>query len=144
MAKKAPIPLKKRPGRTGKKGGQFGNVNAQVHGAFSQIDVKKIDGRTREGKTIHAARNLLISAIGGDPTPQESILIDRVVFKMLRCTLYEMATLQGQTGGGSDHIYLAWANSLRLDLQALGLVRKTKQVVDLTNYLDEHAVQISK
>jgi len=77
MAKKAPIPLKKRQSKTGRKGGQLGNVNAQVYGAFTQINPKKIDGRTREGKTIQAARNALISTIGGDPTPQESILIDR-------------------------------------------------------------------
>jgi len=55
MVKKAPIPLKKRQGKTGRKGGQLGNVNAQVYGAFTQINTKKIDGRTREGKTIIAA-----------------------------------------------------------------------------------------
>ncbi len=141
---KPPVPLKKRQSKTGKKGGQYGNTNSQKHGAFAQIDLRKIDLRTREAKNLAAAKDLLIAALGGDPTPQESILIDRVVFKMLRCTLYEMATLQGQTGGGSDHIYLAWANSLRLDLQALGLSRKTKSVMDLTNYLDTHAAQISK
>ena len=135
MAKKAPLPLKTRQGKTGRKGGQYGNTNSQKHGAFAQINIKKIDARTREGKTIIAAKGALISAIGGDPTPQESILIDRVIFKMLRCTLYEMATLQGNTNGGSDHIYLAWSNSLRLDLQAIGLDRKTKQVVDLEQYL---------
>jgi len=135
MVKKASLPLNKRQGKTGRKGGQYGNTNSQKHGAFTQIDIKKIDARTREGKTIIAARGALISAIGGDPTPQESILIDRVIFKMLRCTLYEMATLQGKTNGGSDHIYLAWSNSLRLDLQAIGLDRKTKQVVDLEQYL---------
>jgi len=144
MAKKSPIPLKKRQSKTGRKGGQLGNVNAQVYGAFTQINPKKIDGRTREGKTIIAARGALVSTIGGDPTPQESILIDRIVFKMLRCTLYEMATLQGTTSGGSDHIYLAWANSLRLDLQSLGLTRKTKDVVDLSLYLEKHAKAISK
>jgi len=143
MAKQASTILKKRKGRTGRRGGQLGNTNSQKHGAFAQIDLRKIDLRTREAKKLAAAKDLLIAALGGDPTPQESILIDRVVFKMLRCTLYEMATLQGKTGGGSDHIYLAWANSLRLDLQALGLSRKTKRVVDLTNYLDEHARGVS-
>ena len=86
----------------------------------------------------------MVSTIGGDPTPQESILIDRIVFKMLRCTLYEMATLQGKTNGGSDHIYLAWANSLRLDLQSLGLSRKTKDVIDLSHYLKKHTKAISR
>ena len=102
MPKTTPTPLKRRQGKTGRKGGQYGNTNSQKHGAFAQIDIKKIDARTREGKTIIAARSALTSAIGGDPTPQESILIDRVIFKMLRCTLYEMATLQGKTDGGSD------------------------------------------
>ncbi len=143
MAKHAPIPLKKTHRKTGKRGGQFGNTNSQTYGAFTQFNIKRIDGRTKEGKTIAAAKNALTTAIGGDPTPQESILIDRVVFKMLRCTLYEMATLQGSTNGGSDHIYLAWANSLRLDLQALGLSRKTKSVVDLPTYLDRQAKQVS-
>ena len=137
MVKKTSLPLNKRQGKTGRKGGQYGNTNSQKHGAFAQINIKRIDARTREGKTIIAAKGALISAIGGDPTPQESILIDRVIFKMLRCTLYEMATLQGDTNGGSDHIYLSWANSLRLDLQAIGLDRKTKQVVDLEQYLAE-------
>lgn len=100
MAQKAPIPLKKRQGKTGRKGGQYGNTNSQKHGAFTQIRVKQIDARTKEEKAIAAAKNALICAIGGDPTPQESILIARIVFKMLRCTLYEMATLQGQTGHG--------------------------------------------
>ena len=63
---------------------------------------------------------------------------------MIRCTLYEMATLQGKTNGGSDHIYLAWANSLRLDLQALGLDRKTKDVVDPGTYLQKHAKASSR
>jgi hypothetical protein len=32
---------------------------------------------------------------------------------------------------GSDHYALAWLNSLRLDLQALGLERKGPPTVDL-------------
>lgn len=56
---------------------------------------------------------------------------------MLRCTLYERAVMAGQASSGTDHIYLAWSNSLRLDLQALGFQRETKRVIDLHNYLNE-------
>ena len=89
MVKKAPVPLKKRPGRTGKKGGQYGNTNPQKHGAFAQIDLRKIDLRTREAKKLAAAKELLIAALGGDPSPQQCLLIDRAIFKALRCSLYE-------------------------------------------------------
>ncbi len=121
------------------KNGQRGNTNNLKHGAFSRVHLKRLDRRTREGKTLIAARGALTSAMGGQPSPQQAMLIERVVFKMLRCALYEMATLAGDTTAGTDHIYLAWANSLRLDLQALGMNRKNKQVISLHSYLDAAA-----
>ena len=36
---------------------------------------------------------------------------------------------------GSDHHALAWLNSLRLDLMAIGLERRERQVLDLNSYL---------
>ena len=74
MTNKDPLLLKKQKGKTGKRGGKVGNTNSQVHGAFTQMDLKRIDGRTKEGKAILAVKNALITAIGGDPTPQEFIL----------------------------------------------------------------------
>ena len=68
------------------------------------------------------------------PTPQQRILIGRVCFKLLRCHLYEAAFLNGR-GKPQEEKYLALANSLRLDLQALGLERREKRVVDLNAYL---------
>jgi hypothetical protein len=41
------------------------------------------------------------------------------VYKLFRLTLFEAATLAGDQG--ADEHYLAWSNSLRLDLLALGL-----------------------
>ena len=57
------------------------------------------------------------------------------VYKLARCTLFEAATFAGEDG--ADEHYLAWANSLRLDLQALGLQRRERQVMDLKTYIDE-------
>ena len=73
---------------------------------------------------------------GGDPTPQEQILIDRIVYKLTRCTLFEVSALSTEPGR-SDHQYLAWANSLRLDLKALGLDRRSAEVADLKSYLKD-------
>ena len=49
--------------------GQGGNTNNLKHGAFSRIQLKKLDRRTREGKTLIAARGALTSAMGGQPSP---------------------------------------------------------------------------
>ena len=76
----------------------------------------------------------LVKHCGGEPSIAEGILIDRVIAKVLRCRLYEVGLLSDQTLGSRDH-YLAVANSLRLDLQALGLERKVKDVLDLEKYL---------
>ena len=136
-----PVKLTSKPNtKTPRAGnGQRGNTNNLRHGVFSRVQLKRLDRRTREGKTLIAARGALTSAMGGQPSPQQSMLIDRISFKMLRCALYEMATLAGDTTAGTDHIYLAWANSLRLDLQALGMNRKNKPVINLHSYLDAAA-----
>ncbi len=88
----------------------------------------------RLARTWQAVESELLDAMGGTPTPQERILIGRVCFKLLRCHLYEAAFLNGN-GKPQEEKYLALANSLRLDLQALGLERREKKVVDLKAYL---------
>lgn len=50
---------KKTPSRAMK-----GNRNNLKHGAFAQLTLKSIDGRTREGKTLTAAQSALVSAVG--------------------------------------------------------------------------------
>ena len=117
MPSRSSTTRKQRLPTDGRKGAKPGNKNSLRHGAFAQLRLKKIDSRTREGKTLLAAQSCLSSAMGGDPSPQQSTLIDRIIFKMLHCLLYERAVLAGNASSGTDHIYLAWANSLRLDLQ---------------------------
>ena len=124
---------RKRP-KTSRKGSAHGNTRAVLHGAQSQFSLSSLDGRTRLARTWQAVESELVSALGGDPTPQQRILIGRVCFKLLRCHLYEAAFLNGR-GKPQEEKYLALANSLRLDLQALGLERREKRVVDLNAYL---------
>jgi hypothetical protein len=78
----------------------------------------------------------LVSALGGDLTPQQRILVDRIVYKLARCTLFECATLTTQSEPADEH-YLAWANSLRHDLALLGLQRVAKDLPSLQTYLAE-------
>jgi hypothetical protein len=95
----------------------------------------KIDGRTSLGKTMALLRKELIQYIGGSPSIPQKILIDRVVNKSIRCHLYEMGVITDPTIGSRDH-YLALSNSLRLDLQALGLDKKTGNLPGLKDYLE--------
>lgn len=115
---------KRRPTRTGKRGGQKGNSNALKTGVWAAFSKRNLDGRTAMAKSLAATRQLLVDALGGKPTPQQSIIVERAVYKAFRCGLFETAHLNG-TGddhsAASDTYYLAWSNSLRLDLAALGL-----------------------
>jgi hypothetical protein len=77
-----------------------------------------------------------------DLTTGQKILIDRVIGKLgvLRC-LEEYAREQGVIKKGKlssplEHNFLAWSNSLRLDLQALGIDKRAgAKVLDLADYI---------
>ncbi len=126
----------KKDSGTGKKGGQYGNVNAQKHGAFASLT--NLDQRTQLAKGLRALREDLNNALGGNLSPQESLLVDRCVYKSARIAAWEAYTLNGGEPSETDAHYLAWANSLRLDLQALGLQRRAAPVESLRDYLDHH------
>jgi len=82
-----------------------------------------------------AARQGLVNDLGpteNDLTTAQIILLDRVVTKLgvIRCVeehIRENSVMVGQDLAPSlKASYLAYNNSLRLDLQALGLERKTE------------------
>ena len=133
---------KKVGGQPGNPGGQKGrsgppgNNNATVtHGAYKKL--QRVDRRTTEGKIIKHIEAELATAMGA-PTPQEILLIQRVAVKALKCHLAERHFL-GNNGNTArlEKDYLSWTNSLRADLQLLGLARKAKPVQDLNTYLKQ-------
>jgi hypothetical protein len=136
MPKKTQLTVKKKQTEKGKHGAPKGATRALVHGARAEFTLRSLDGRTRLAKTWRALEAELIAALGGEPTPQERMLIGRVVFKMLKCHFYERGMLEG-LGKPDSTQYLAYANSLRLDLAALGLSRRAKPVQDLEAYIAE-------
>jgi len=102
------------------------------HGLF--LDVSKIDGRTRLGRTVKGIKDAL-REYKGEPTIVSEMLIHRIVFKAVRLTLHEISVLKDPSIVESD-AYLPMANSLRLDLQALEKMADSgKKAPDLDEYL---------
>lgn len=93
------------------------------------------DKRTVLGRELAALRKALVRDLGGDLSAQESLLVDRIVSKSFRCRCLEAAMFQGDPA--ADAQYIALSNSLRLDLQALGLRRRAKDVTSLKDYLKD-------
>ena len=115
---------KKTPTRTGKRGGQKGNSNALKSGVWATIARRNLDGRTALAKELQAAEQGLIEAVGGNPSPQQKLLIGRIVYKAWRCQPFEIASINGDSdehSAASDACYLSWAGQVRQDLQALGI-----------------------
>lgn len=118
---------KKRPNRRTK------------HGAYSQLlkpsSFDLLDKRTSFGKAVSQLRQALVRDLGGTVSTQQSMLIDRAISKALRCSALEGQLLQGKET--NLQFYISLSNSLRLDLLALGLERRQKEVKTLQDILYE-------
>ena len=118
------------------KGAQLRNLNSLAHGAYRNLTA--LDGRTKEARIIAEVEAALVNSLGGDPSPQQCLLIQRIAVKSLRCYLSEREFLRNRSQSRLETDYLSWANSLRADLQLLGLERRAKPVVDLHDYTKEN------
>ena len=120
----------------------------QKHGAYSIISKGRLPkNRRRVQIYLQEVRAGLIQDLGPTPadlTTAQKILIDRVVQKLaiMRC-IEEWADVHGLFEENNlippiKDFYLSCSNSLRLDLQALGIgARKSEQIVDLGKYIEE-------
>jgi hypothetical protein len=71
----------------------------------------------------------LADHVGGNPTAAERLIIESAAVKATRLFLLSEKLLNGgDISSESDHHALAWLNSLRLDLSALGLEKRIKDV----------------
>jgi hypothetical protein len=109
-------------------------------GPFSRDQaLTDIDRRTRAGRVMKGVITELSAHIGDASAPQR-LLIQSAALKATRLALLTDDLLDGTPPSeGSDHHALAWLNSLRLDLQALGLERKGPASIDLREYLKSQA-----
>jgi hypothetical protein len=95
-------------------------------GAFSKrLAFSDLDGRTNAGKFVNSIKNDLEAQIG-NPSPGQQILIKLIAVKVLRCEMMYDQVLS-KPGGGDlqdrvENYFLAWSNSVRRDLEALGVL----------------------
>ncbi len=95
----------------------------------------QLDGRSRFAKAVKALRNDLLQDLGGSPSTQERLILDRAIYKTIRLSSFEAASMNDQASEKESREYLAMANSLRLDLQSLGLARREAPEEDLKTYI---------
>ena len=94
-------------------------------GAFSKrLTFSDLDRRTNAGKYVNAIKNDLEAQIG-NPSPGQQMLIKLVAIKMLRCEMMYERVLSQPDGVDLqervENYFLAWSNSVRRDLEALGV-----------------------
>jgi len=117
------------------KGAQLRNTNNLFHGAYRNLTA--LDGRTKEARLMAEVEAALVNSLGGDPSPQQILLIQRIAVKSLRCYLSEREFLRDRSQSRLETDYLSWANSLRADLQLLGMERRSRPIVNLHDYTKE-------
>ncbi len=99
--------------------------------------ISRIDRRTRAGRLMRTLEADLTSDLGGDPSAAQKLLIKAATVKAVRLALLADQLLDGVEVQSDQHHVLAWANSLRLDLVALGLERRAKAILT-SNPLVDH------
>ncbi len=118
------------------------------HGGYALLSTGKLpEHRKYVEKYLTATREGLIRDLGPteiDLTVAQVILIDRTVTKLgvIRCIeehIRENSVMVGDTLAPSlKESYFAYNNSIRLDLQALGInSKKAEGIMDLGKYVEE-------
>ena len=111
------------------------NQNGKTHRAY----LSRYDGRTVEGRMLSQIEAGLAAALGGTPSPQQILILQRASIKAIRCALIEREMLKkgGKVAPSLEKRYLSFARSLREDLRTLGLKRKAAPVPELQTYVKE-------
>ena len=122
-------------------------ANGRPLGPFARDrSLTTIDRRTKAGRVLRQTRIDLTDMLGGYPTAAESLIIQAASIKAVRLYLMSEQILSGvDFSEGSDHHALAYLNSMRQDLTALGLERRVKDISPkLEDILREHAAKPTK
>jgi hypothetical protein len=89
--------------------------------SFAQLDL-----RTAEGQFADDVRRALTEQLGGSPSAGQQVLVQMAALKLLRCELLCRKILSAEAiQDRNDNHFLAWANSVRRDLEALGVTSPT-------------------
>lgn len=136
---KPQLKLKEKAPQGDEEDPNYRRYNAMKSGAFAAISLDSLDGRTKLAKALRHIEADLVFALGGDEnvTPQEKLILGEVLYKIVRLSLFKAATFQGKSTVANDQVYLAWSNSMRRDLESLGLQRRERQVLDALTYIQQ-------
>jgi hypothetical protein len=96
-----------------------------------------IDGRCRVARMIREFAKELERHVGGNPTPAQQTLIREAAIKNVRCA-FMIDKILDQDDLDFDlatRTYLAWSNSLRRDLEALGIKAPEQKAPQLADFL---------
>jgi hypothetical protein len=134
-----------KPGR----GAPLGNKNHLKHGFYvykAMLNGDGLDERSSLFKALREKENELVTSLGGDPSPQERIIISDSIKNILYIAsmdnyLMGMKNIKSLVRKGKPHPCLTMrtqlASHLRDNLKTLGLHRRVKQT-SLTEILSQH------
>jgi hypothetical protein len=96
-----------------------------------------IDGRCRVALTMREFTRELEAHVGGNPTPAQRVLIREASIKAARLAMMTDAILDRDAPDFDlmTRCYLAWSNSLRRDVEALGLKAPEQKIPQLGQFL---------
>jgi hypothetical protein len=96
-----------------------------------------IDGRCRIARTVREFAHELSAHVGGNPTPAQRVLIREASVKNAKLGMLVDKILddEGIDLDMATRCYLAWSNSLRRDLETLGLQAPEQKLPQLSEFL---------
>ncbi len=111
--------------------------NTRQIGPYSgEKALTRLDLRTREGRYLRAIQDELTAQVGDDPTAAEKLLIRLASLKALRVALMAPKIMTSEAiDERADRQFLAWANSLRRDLDTLGIAKRAQSSPRLADLL---------
>lgn len=125
-----------------------GGTHYGKHGGYAFLTRGKLpENRKYILKFLTAARENLIKDLGPteeDLTAAHIILIDRIITKLgvVRCIeehIRDSTVIKGdRLSPCLRESYLAYNNSIRLDLQSLGIDKRVDEALDLQSYLKKN------
>jgi hypothetical protein len=95
-----------------------------------------VDGRCRVARTIREFAQELVRHVG-EPTPAQRVIIREAAIKNAKLGMLCDKILDGTEPDLdlASRCYLAWSNSLRRDLEALGLKAAEERAPALVEYI---------
>ncbi len=99
--------------------------------------LSSVDARSQVGQYIKRLAEELAAHVGKTPSPAQRLLIKEAAIKSAKLGMLVDKILAGNEPDVdlATRCYLAWSNSLRRDLEALGLHKPEAQVPAISDFL---------